>query len=190
LKEGIQARKWANNYVKKNITKLDSLISGKSGTYFQTELIIEELGSLNAQSFYEIDETAAVTLLKKANTDFFALRAIKIIISQNLKMRKKIPECWNDLHASIVKGTNNKPIKSTRRETKDWRNFIARIMAFYLIEKFKITLSSNPLSKRGESAVEIITEVLNTNKLIPITESSAIEQGIRRLPSFYITDIS
>ena len=188
MRKSLAAKQWANSYIKQNKNILTSLISGDSGTYYRSELLVEEYGALNTQGFYEIDGKASVYLHDRANKDFFALKAIKTIISHNIEMGQKIPEYWREMHASIVRGEDNKVLKSKRRETKEWRNFIALIMAVKLMDKFNLPLSFNPLSKRGESAVEIICEVMNKNGITPIIECSALETGIRRLPKFYLSD--
>ena len=181
MSQPIQARKWSEDYVNEYRSKIELLISGDSGIYYRTELLVEELGDLNDHGFYEIDGIKAVFLLNRAKTDFFAKEAIKIIIAQNIRSNQKIPDCWRELHASIVGEASYETSKGKRKETKDWRNFIALIMANELIDQFNLTFSTNPISRCSKSAVEIISEVMNKSGLTPIIEYSALERGIRRL---------
>ena len=181
MNQSAEAKIWADKYIKKHKKKIKLLISGKSGLVYCTELLIEEYGALNNQGYYEIDGLAALFLLKRAEVDLFAFYAIRKMISQNILKNKKIPMCWRELHASLVTGIYEKLLKHKRYETKDWRNFIAQLVTVTLMEKYQLPFYTNLASKRGTSSVEITNKIMNSNKLIPITEDSALALGIRRL---------
>ena len=67
LNEASQAKKWAENYVTEHKETIISLISGKSAQCYQSELLIENYGSLNVSGYYDINWIAALFLLKMAD---------------------------------------------------------------------------------------------------------------------------
>jgi hypothetical protein len=89
-----------------------------------------------------------------------ALKAIKIIISQNIKAQQKIPEIWREIHSEIVLDPHAKPKTNAKLNTTDWRNFVATIMVTELVEQFDRPFSFNPASRNGTSAVEIVLRAL------------------------------
>jgi hypothetical protein len=182
LNKASKAQKWAENYVIENEGIISSLISGNSGRCYQSELLIENYGSLNQGGYYDIDGIAALFLLKTADKQAPALKAIKIIISENIKAQQKIPEIWREIHSEIVLDTHAKPKTNAKLNTKDWRNFVAMIMVAELMEQFDLPFSFNPASCNGTSAIEIVLSAFK--KVIPQTnyiQPTALEQGIRRL---------
>ena len=178
----VQAKIWADICIKNHKNVFCSLILGKSGLSYRTELLIEEYGAINNDDYYEIDGLAALFLIKRAKVDLFAVNAIRKIISQNITKDKKIPQCWRELHSSLVRGTFEKPSKNKRYETKDWRNFIAKLIAMILMERYNLPFSSNHADQSGKSALEITLLVMMKNKIINVMEVTSLERGIRRLP--------
>ena len=181
MSQPAQATIWADKYIKKHKKTFDLLISRQSGLVYRTELLIEEYGAQNNHSYCEIEGLAALFLLKRSETDLFAFNAIKKIISKNILKNREIPWCWRELHASLVTDTSKKPLNHRRHEAQDWRNFIAKLITVTLMEKYQLPFYTNLASKRGTSAVEITNRMMNSNKLIPITEDSTLALGIRRL---------
>jgi hypothetical protein len=173
------ARAWLKSYLAANQQALEDFLNSKSD--LRKEFLEGAFPYHSGPLPGELGGIATPLLLQWAETETAGLSYLRGVMAGLVRSGKPIPEVWCELHARILDGTASAPKVKSRGSVNDRRDELVLLLVTILQSNFGLTRNSNPLSQKGESAIEIVVDELKPIcRSLSMVAPSSVETAISR----------
>lgn len=175
----VGARAWLRIIISGNKEAFEKFLNDQSD--LREELLAQRFPYESGPLPPKFGGIASILLLNWAKTDIAGHSYLRKVLARLVRSGEPVPEIWRALHADIIEGAVKIPQAKGRRAVHNRRDELVSLLTSLLQHKFNLPLSANGLSRKGESAIEIVVnELAGLCPSIQMLELGSLEKAIQR----------